>query len=156
MSVAPTLQNYLQEICIDYDLVPHERAYTANHIAQAAHVPGKSVAKGVLLNTDHGYIMAVVPASHLVDLSGLSHMIKARLGLATTSEIEMVFDDCDPGAAPPCATAYAMRVIVDSSLDEMEDIYLESGDHETLIHVDKAGFAVLMAEAQHGSIAKPH
>lgn len=156
MSVAPTVQNYLREINIDFDLVPHDPAYTANRIAQAAHVPGDSLAKGVLLNTDHGYMMAVVPASCKVDLSGLSHMLKARLGLASENEVDMIFDDCDPGATPPCATAYSMKVIVDESLDEREDIYLESGDHETLIHVNKEGFATMMAEAEHGRIARSH
>lgn len=156
MSVAPTVQNYLREINIDFDLVPHDPAYTATRIAQAAHVPGSSVAKGVLLNTDHGYMMAVVPASCRVDLSALSHQIKARLGLASENEVDMIFDDCDPGATPPCATAYSMKVIVDTSLDEMDDIYLESGDHETLIHVDKQGFATMMADAEHADIAKPH
>ncbi|MEX0297453.1 MAG: aminoacyl-tRNA deacylase [Kordiimonas sp.] len=156
MTVAPTVQNYLREIDVEFELVPHAPAYTANRIAQAAHVPGASVAKGVLLNTDHGYMMAVVPASCKVDLSELSHMINARLGLASEDEVDMIFDDCDPGAAPPIASAYAMKVIVDSSLDDREDIYLESGDHETLIHVDKKGFSALMSEAEHARIAKRH
>ena len=156
MSIAPTIQNYLRETGIDYDLVPHAPSYTASRIAQSAHVSGDLLAKGVLLNTDHGYMMAVVPASHKVDLSGLSHRMKERLGLASENEIDMIFDDCDPGATPACASAYAMRVIVDTSLDDKEDLYMESGDHENLIHVKKKAFARLMAEAEHAGIIRAH
>lgn len=156
MSIAPTIQNYLRETGIEYDLVPHSPAYTSSRVAQSAHISGDNLAKGVLLNTDHGYMMAVVPASRKVDLSGLSHRMKERLGLASENEIDMIFDDCDPGAAPPCAAAYAMRVIVDTSLDEREDLYMESGDHENLIHVKRDAFAKLMAEAEHAGIARSH
>ncbi len=156
MSIAPTIQNYLRETGIEYDLVPHSPSYTASQSAQSAHISGDALAKGVLLNTDHGYMMAVVPASKKVDLSGLSHTMKERLGLAGEDEIDMIFDDCDPGAAPACASAYAMRVVVDTSLDNQDDLYLESGDHETLIHVKKAAFARLMAEAEHAGIIRSH
>jgi len=154
MSIAPTIKNYLNESGIEYDLVPHDPAYTASKIARTAHVSGDELAKGVLLNTDHGYMMAVVPASCKVDLSSLSHQMKERLGLASEDEIDMIFDDCDPGATPPCASAYALRVIVDTSLDDKEDLYMESGDHEHLIHVKKEAFAKLMADAEHAGIAQ--
>jgi Ala-tRNA(Pro) deacylase len=156
MTIAPTIQNYLRETGIDYDLVPHTPSYSASRTAEAAHISGDTLAKGVLLNTDHGYLMAVVPASHKVDLSGLSHQMKERLGLASENEIDMIFDDCDPGAVPACASAYAMRVIVDSSLDDKDDLYMESGDHKNLIHVKKAAFAKLMAEADHAGIIRSH
>jgi len=156
MTIAPTIQNYLRENGIEYDLVPHTLSYSANRIAQTAHISGDMLAKGVLLNTDHGYMMAVLPASKKVDLSGLSHKMKERLGLASENEIDMIFDDCDPGAVPPCATAYAMRVIVDTSLDKMEDLYMEAGDHKNLIHVTKKAFAKLMAEADHVGIIRSH
>lgn len=156
MSIAPTIENYLKETGVDYDLVPHEPAYTASRIAQSAHVSGDRLAKGVLLNTDHGYMMAVVPASRKVDLSGLSHALNERLGLASENEIDMIFDDCDPGATTACAGAYAMKVIVDTSLDEQDDLYIECGDHENLIHVTKDGFAKLMADATHAGITRSH
>jgi Ala-tRNA(Pro) deacylase len=156
MSIAPTLKNYLMETGVAFDLVPHAPAYTASRIAQSAHVSGNSLAKGVLLNTDHGYMMAVVPASRKVDLSGLSHRLNERLGLASEDEIDMIFDDCDPGAAPACGTAYSMRVIVDKSLDQQDDLYIECGDHENLIHVNKEGFAKLMADAAHAGISRGH
>lgn len=156
MSIAPTIENYLNETGIEYDLVPHTLAYSASRTAQSAHISGDALAKGVLLNTDHGYMMAVIPASRKVDLSGLSHTIKERLGLASENEIDMIFDDCDPGATPACASAYAVRVIVDTSLDQMEDLYMEAGDHKNLIHVKKEAFAKLMAEAEHAGIIRSH
>jgi len=156
MSIAPTIENYLKETGVEYDLVAHKPAYTASRIAEAAHVSGDRMAKAVLLNTDHGYMMAVVPASQKVDLSGLSHRLNERLGLATENEIDMIFDDCDPGATTAFAGAYALKVIVDTSLDQQDDLYIECGDHENLIHVKKDVFAKLMADAAHVGISRRH
>jgi Ala-tRNA(Pro) deacylase len=41
-------------------------------------------------------------------------------------------------------------VIVDDSIQEQPDVYLEGGDHTTLIHISQAQFSRLMAGARHG------
>ena len=41
-------------------------------------------------------------------------------------------------------------LIVDDSIDRQPEIYLEGGDHETLIHMGQAQFAALTANAPHG------
>jgi Ala-tRNA(Pro) deacylase len=43
-----------------------------------------------------------------------------------------------------------LDVILDDSIQERPDIYLEGGDHMTLVHVNRAEFVRLMSEAQHG------
>ncbi|MCJ9429534.1 aminoacyl-tRNA deacylase [Kordiimonas marina] len=156
MTVARTLQHYLDDRGIPYDVMPHRREVTATRIAEAAHIPGKAMAKSVLLTTDHGYLLAVVPASRRVDLSRISHRLDERLGLASEAEAETMFVDCDRGAIPAPGHAYGMRVIVDDRLGTLDDVYFEAGDHETLIHVKKPDFERLMARASHADISRPH
>ena len=57
---------------------------------------------------------------------------------------------CALGAVPPVGECYDLDVIVDDSIEEQPDVYLEGGDHTTLVHLDHAQFARLMAEARHG------
>ncbi|SDE26470.1 MULTISPECIES: aminoacyl-tRNA deacylase [Kordiimonas] len=156
MSIAPRLQRFMEKNGIDYEIMPHDREVVASKIAQAAHISGNAMAKGVLLKSDHGYMMAVVPASHHVDLQTLSHRAHERLGLATEAEACSIFDDCDAGAVPACGSAYGMPMIIDTSLDDQDELYLEAGDHRNLLHIDRQAFAKLTADSEHARISRPH
>lgn len=156
MSIAPRLQHHMEKSGIEYDIMPHEREVVATKIAQTAHISGNAMAKGVLLKSDQGYLVAVVPASHHVDLAGLSHRAHERLGLATEEEARRIFADCDAGAVPACAEAYGMPMIIDTALDQQDDIYMEAGDHRNLIHLKARSFAKLTARAEHAAISRPN
>ena len=65
-------------------------------------------------------------------------------------EIDQLFRDCAHGAVPPFGECYGLDVIVDDSIQEQPEVYMESGDHETLLHMNHAQFALLNAHAQHG------
>jgi Ala-tRNA(Pro) deacylase len=41
-------------------------------------------------------------------------------------------------------------VIVDDSIQQQPDVYLEGGDHATLVHISQTQFARLMSGARHG------
>lgn len=155
MTIAPRLQAFMDKSGVDYDIMPHDREVVASKIAQTAHISGNALAKGVLLKSDNGYKVAVVPASHRVDLAGLSHLSHERLGLATEEEAREIFSDCDAGAVPACGMAYGMPMIVDASLDGLDDVYMEAGDHRNLIHMGRDGFARIMADAEHAEISRP-
>ncbi len=72
------LQDYLNQHQVSFEVVPHPDTFDAQHLAQAVHVPGRNVAKGVLLrvNQPYRYVLAVLPATHRVDLDELSKDIR--------------------------------------------------------------------------------
>ncbi len=150
MSFGRKMKEYLSDARIDYDLVEHRRTETASDTAREAHVPGDQLAKSVVLHHDEGYVLAVVPATHRVELGTLERTIGCSLNLASEAEIADLFDDCVLGAIPPTGPAYDVETLVDRTLDRQPEVYFESGDHRTLVHVDNAGFRRLMAEAQRG------
>lgn len=153
MTMAMTLRKFLNNSGVDYDVVLHEREVVSSKIAQAAHIHGDQLAKAVMLTADRGYLLAVVPSTHRVDLGRLSHLTGERLGLATEQELATAFGDCDPGAVPPCGNAYGIRVVLDDRLEDCADIYFEAGDHESLIHVSRQDFDRLMTGARHATIS---
>lgn len=152
MEMANTLVKYLAQNGIAYDRLPHRYTATSLNSAHTAGIPEKQMAKPVILEDDQGYIMAVVPASRHVKIRELNMLLNRNMGLATESELEQLFKDCDLGAIPPVGHAYGMRTIVDNSLDECSDIYFEAGNHEELIHVKGEAFRRLMKNSQHASI----
>jgi Ala-tRNA(Pro) deacylase len=149
MTVSPTLQRYLDQ-GVSYDLVPHAPTMSSTRTAEACHVSGDALAKAVVLRRDGGYMMAVLPASRHLHLSALKSQLGHKVDLASEDEIERLFGDCDRGAVPALGQCYGLDVIVDDSIDPRRDIYMEGGDHRTLIRMDGEEFARLTAKAWHG------
>jgi Ala-tRNA(Pro) deacylase len=153
MTIATSVQDCLAREGVHYDMIAHERTRDSNHTAQAAHIPGDRLAKCVMLEDDKGYLMAVIPASHKVDLGALHRQLNRALGLATDRELAELFKDCEPGALPPVGLAYGIETILDQSLVDAPDVYFEAGDHQALVHVSGGEFLKLMANASRGQIS---
>jgi len=154
MAMAMLLKAFLETEGINYDLVHHGYSSHAMHAAEVAHVSGEKVAKGVLLHDEHGYTLAVLPATHKIDMDELSKQYHRAFSLAGESELAGLFNDCEVGAVPAVGKAYDVEVIMDDSLNDSPDIYFEAGDHADLVHVGSADFRHLMGDAPHGIFSR--
>lgn len=150
MGISITLKEYLADLGVSYDIISHKRAVDSAAIAQAAHVSGEKVAKAVVLKTDTGFLLVIVPSTHKVDLAKISHDTDQRLGLATEHDLSEKFADCDLGAVPACGSAFGLSVLIDKSLDAVGDVYFEAGDHEHLVHLSTQDFQRLNTDALYG------
>src|SRR4051812_9236993 len=125
------LDEFLTSQHVPYTRLPHRVAYSANRIAQALHVPGKEMAKTVLIRTDHGHVLAVLPATHRVDLERVRQELgEDHIGLANEAEMEQIFPDCERGAMPPFGSLYHLRTLVDDSLAADDEIVFEGEQHD--------------------------
>jgi len=149
MAIAPTLQKYLDQT-VTYDVIPHEPTMSSMRTAEVCHISGDRLAKGVVLRRDGGYMLAVLPASCHIQLPELRTQLGEDVRLATENEMTHLFADCTPGAVPPVATCYALDAIIDESINDQPEVYIEGGDHATLIHMDQSQFARLTTQAQQG------
>lgn len=150
MSISTRVANFLNEQDIEYDTLNHPHANTTADAALAAHILPKSVAKAVVLEDhDNRHLMAILPADHKLSLHKLNTKMDTELHLVDENRVYQMFSDCDPGAVPAIGQAYNMNAIYDEALDQLDDIYLEAGDHETFIHLNKVQFGKLMNETKH-------
>jgi Ala-tRNA(Pro) deacylase len=150
MSIAPTLQKYLAAENIQYKEIQHEPSMSSTRTAEACHISGDRLAKGIVLRRDGEYVLAVVPASHHLRLSDLRTTLGDSVQMADEGEINQLFRDCARGAVPAIGKCYGLDIIVDDSIETQPEIYMEAGDHETLLHFTHAQFARLTANAPHG------
>jgi Ala-tRNA(Pro) deacylase len=149
MALAPTLQKHLDQN-VTYEVITHDPTMSSTRTAQACHVSGDCLAKAIVLRRDGGYMLAVLPASHHIRLPDLRQQIGDDVAFADETEIGRLFPDCALGAVPAVGECYDLDVIVDDSIQEQPEVYLEGGDHTTLIHISQAQFARLMSGARHG------
>src|SRR5437868_2607217 len=121
---------------VAFERLHHRPAYAANRIAQALHVPGREMAKSVLLRGPQGYVLAVLPSTHQIDLERLRQDLgEGQMEMATEDEMERVFPDCERGAMPPFGSLYQLPTLVDESLAEDEQIVFEGQNHEEAIRM---------------------
>jgi Ala-tRNA(Pro) deacylase len=121
---------------ISFERLHHRPAYTSQRMAQLLHVSGKEVAKTVLLRTDEGYVMTVLPANQQVDLEEVRQCLGVEwVEMASESEMDRVFPDCERGAMPPFGSLYHLQTLVDESLAEDDQIVFEAQNHEEAIRM---------------------
>lgn len=153
MGIALTLQEYLEDNRIRYDIAKHAKTSTSAMTAEVSHVPGGSMAKGVVLKWDGSYVLAVVPASRHVDLDKVGEILGEAVQLASEDEASALFPDCDEGAVPIFGEPYRLACVIDERLNAPDHIYFEGGDHKTLVHVDGKTFSRLMYGMPQGRIS---
>ena len=156
MALPPRVKSYIETNGVDFRLGAHDPTSDSLHTAQAAHVPGSHLVKAVLLEDDERYLLALIPASRRLHFSRLHELMGRQIGLATEPELGELFPDCALGAVPAVGPAYGLETVVDEELLAEPELWLEGGDHESLIGVSREGFRTLLGDAQVGSITKPH
>ena len=139
------LKDFLDEHQVKYVVISHSRAFTTQEIAAATHIPGKEIAKTVIVDIDGQPAMAVLPGSQKVDLALLRDALGAeRVTLAKEAAFKDRFPGCDLGAMPPFGNLYGMPVYVADSLTEDEEIAFNAGSHDQLVKLAYRDFARLV------------
>ncbi len=146
MGITTTLALYLADQGVAYDLVPHPRTAPAVIPAVAA----DSVAQAVVLRGGDGFMLAVLPASRHLEFEELRHLIGSDVDIAGAEQVETLFLDCEWDSVPALGAAYGLAVVVDDSLTQQSEIYIEGGDHASLVHISGESFQKLLASARHG------
>ena len=150
MSVSSRLTDYFRQHNICYDIMLHEHSQSSLGTAVSARIPMSRLAKGVVLQDhDNRHIMAVIPAANRVYLPLLGERLKRELRLMKEADLYSLFEDCEHGAVPPVGMAYHIETVYDEQLLSEQDLYLEAGDHRSLLHLRSEDFRQLMRTQKH-------
>jgi Ala-tRNA(Pro) deacylase len=128
------IRDYLRSRLVRFEVLLHRPAPSATRMAETVHVSGKTVAKGVLVRAGESYALAVVPATHRVELDRFAAILGVdEVRIATEPEVMTIFHDCERGALPPFGRLYGLSTIVDSSLaGGSEIVFVGNSRHEGL------------------------
>jgi Ala-tRNA(Pro) deacylase len=139
------LKEFLDRNDVPYETIPHDQAYTTQEVAAAAHIPGRQVAKTVMVRVDGEMAMVVLEAPDKVDLERLREVTGAGMvELAGEAEFRGLFPSCEPGAMPPFGNLWDMQVFVDQRLREDERIAFNAGTHRELMRLAYGDFERLV------------
>jgi Ala-tRNA(Pro) deacylase len=139
------LRSYLDDNGVEYDVINHAPAFTAQETAEVAHIPGQLVAKTVVVQIDGAFALVVEPASRRVNLGRLKQALDAEeVGLAEEHDLTKLFPDCELGAMPPFGNLYGLPVYVASELADDQEIVFNAGTHTELVRMRYRDFEALV------------
>lgn len=134
------ISDYLADQQILHELVLHAPAFSAHKRAKRLHVPGRRVAKCVLLVAPGGMLLAVLPATQHVDTKLLAMELGGPVRLANDQEMADTFRDCEWGVVPPFGRLYGLATLLDDAFFPDEMIVFEGNTHVEAIRVRCADF----------------
>ena len=139
------LKDYLDNNQIKYVTLSHSSAYTALEVAASAHIPGKELAKTVIVRIDNKMAMVVLPAAHKIDFALLKTATNAiQVELAAEDEFTGLFANCEVGAMPPFGNLYDMDTYITEILTQHADITFAAGSHSELLTLAYKDFEKLV------------
>jgi len=128
--------DFLRSHGVWFEALVHRPASSSTKRARSVHVPGRRVAKTVLIKAGDRFVVAVLPSTSQIDLGRLTEVVGApasQVRLATSDELLELFPDCEPGVVPPFGRLYGLTTLVDSGLAESPEIIIGANTrHEGL------------------------
>ena len=128
--------DFLRSRGVWFEALLHRPASSSTKRAESVHVPGRRVAKAVLVKAGDSFVLAVLPSTSRIDLVRLSELVgrpASQVRLATPDELFELFPDCEPGVVPPFGRLYGLKTLVDSGLAESPEIIVVANTrHEGL------------------------
>ena len=139
------LVNYLDTNGVKYTVLSHSLAYTALEFAHAVHIPGKDIAKTVIVWMDGKMTMVVLPGTCVINFTALREQLGAKdIELASESEFSSKFPECEVGAMPPFGNLFDMPVIASTDLANDTEIAFNAGSHHELVRMSYADYDELV------------
>ena len=149
MAICKRLGQMLAEEHAAYQVVRHKQEFGAQRVAASVHVPGRDVAKVVILRDGGGdFLMLVVPSQARLDLHVVA-LATGREGLRLAQEKEFagLFPDCEAGAMPPVGRLYGMPTYVDGCFRAEPEIFFPAGTHHEVIRMRLRDYLTLARPA---------
>ncbi len=143
MEIPKRLLDFLEQTKVDYEVLEHPEAPTAQELAALEHVKGRYHAKVVMVRAENELVMTIVPSDRRVDLDKLEGVLGKPVALATEDEFKELFPDCSVGRMPPFGNLYGLPMYIDKSFQEGDFIVFEAGTPNESIKMNYQEFQCL-------------
>jgi putative nucleotidyltransferase with HDIG domain len=149
------VEAYLNAQGVRFRLIPHPPTRTLAEAAQAARVSYLHLVRAVMLDDDQGMVMAVLPASHMLDFDSLCQQLRCTLRPVSQERLGGTFPDCEPVSIPPLAHAYGLPAIIDDQVATLPEVCFEPGNHRSLLVMATADFMKLHDQSRRMVFSRP-
>lgn len=127
MPISAKIRNYLDKNKVKHEVVPHRTVFTVYDLAQTLKVKLNTVVKTLLVKTDKGYALAILPGHRRLDIKALQKALGAKkLSIANEKDMTTKFK-MKPGTMTAFGSLNKLVVVVDKSLLKTEKMLFGAG-----------------------------
>lgn len=156
MNIPTTVRNYLARKGGQYKVHAATAGLPLAEAVRAARVPVQKLVRSAVLKDGSSYLMAVYPATHRLDLAVLNGNSRRNFVACSSEGLKALLADSEAAAVPPLGEPYGIKVIVDRSVDEMDEVFFTPGVSHLFLRAQQEDFARLTGGALRGHrIATP-
>lgn len=156
MSITNNVTRFLDSRKIKYSAheLPAEKL-GAVEAAQFLNVPEEQVFKTIVTKREKGKpVLAVIPGPRVVDLKLLANFLgEKKMHLPTEREAEQMTSLQAGGISPLALINKGFQVVIDSSAQSFEEIYISGGQRGLNIQLGVKDFAALV-NAKFGDVSR--
>ena len=132
MPVPKQIINYLDKRGAKYAIVTHKKVFTAYDAAQTLRKKLDEIVKNLLIKTDKGFVLVLLPASKRLDLGKLKKLMNAKgkgiKKIEIPKEGVMVrLLNVKPGALSAFGALHNLEVYLDKSMQKAKKAIFSSG-----------------------------
>jgi len=150
MNQRNTISAVLNKKGYEHEVLPQAATGNLIDMANSINVRLQNVARSVLLSDGNsGLLLAILPASHCLDIAALGRQLHREFKPAESAAIQLMFPGHDAEHLPPFSPTTALPCIIDDSLADQDQIYFptESMQFVRMVNED---FYDLLDNAWHG------
>lgn len=130
MAIPKKIIDYLKKNKVKFKEIVHKTVYTAHDLAQTLKEKLDKIAKTLVIKTDKGYCLLVLPASRLADLKKLKKALKAKKIEIAKEKVMKDFFKIKPGTITPLATLHKkVPLYIDKALVKTKEILISAGSY---------------------------
>jgi len=132
MPVPKQIIKYLDKKGAKYAIVTHKKVYTAYDAAQTLKKKLDEIAKNLLVKTNKGFVLVLLPASKRVDLKKLKKLMNAKgmgikkVEIPKEGAMVRVFK-VKPGALGAFGSVHELEVYMDKNLQKVKKAIFPTG-----------------------------
>jgi prolyl-tRNA editing enzyme YbaK/EbsC (Cys-tRNA(Pro) deacylase) len=134
------LMDWLTSRQIEYELHPHDAAFTALATAAAEGVDPRTFAKVVgVASIDGRDALVVLDATDQLDLRKARRVLNAGdVRLLSEPEMKALAPDCEVGATPAVGALFGLATYADYAVRDDSKISFNAGSHHLSVRVERA------------------
>ncbi|MGA9160971.1 MAG: YbaK/EbsC family protein [Actinomycetota bacterium] len=127
---------YLRMRGVAFETIPHDQAFTTIEEARALGVRADQLVKTLLLDTERGHALAVIPGDRRLEM----HLVALAVGdphvrMASEPEMQRDLPGIELGAVPPLGGLLKFPVYVDPRVAEHETVVFAAGSQTESIKI---------------------
>jgi Ala-tRNA(Pro) deacylase len=136
----PRLATWLASHGIEFEIHPHDPAYTARDTARAEGVDPHTFAKVVGLAGPHGNVMVVLDATDQLAIHKVKELLGGDARLLTEGELSDLAPDWEVGAMPAIGPLFGLATYADYAVRDDPEISFNAGSHRLSARVDRSAW----------------